>query len=47
MQLNHLETLKFGNIPKYFTEMLCTLPKFMYLCKCQSEQKDKNEVGLR
>ena len=32
MQLNQLETLKFGNIPKYFTEILGTLPKFLYLC---------------
>lgn len=24
--------LKFGNIPKYFTETLGTLPKFLYLC---------------
>ena len=32
MQLNQLETLKFGNITKYFTEILGTLQKFLYLC---------------
>ena len=32
MQLNQLKTLKFGNITKYFTEILFTLQKFLYLC---------------
>ena len=32
MQLNQQETLKFGNMKKYFTEILGTLQKFLYLC---------------
>ena len=32
MQLNQLKTLKFDNIQKYFTEILGTLQKFLYLC---------------